>query len=82
MSRIKSFISTKVKIDRAKNAHNCRRDKTHRISAGDPRLKIPRGRGDAHYCIACGLKIVENDIGRLHDLRNALLAAQDGRVPE
>ena len=82
MSRLKSFISTRVRIDRATKSHNCRRNKSHRVDAGNPRLKVPRGRGDAHYCIACGIKIVESDIERLQDLRNRLLAAQEGRVPE
>lgn len=81
MSRVKSFIPTTVMIDKAKNAHNCRRDKSHRIQAGDPRLKIPRGRGVAHYCIECGLKIVEKDISRLQDLRGRLLEARDGQLP-
>jgi len=54
-----------VAITTAGNSHNCRFNKSHRIMKGMKRLTV-RVDGDNHnYCLGCGTRFLETDIGRL-----------------
>ena len=63
-----------VDIDRAKHSHNCQANERHRISMGDPRLKVRKLRGWDHYCVACAKLIVERDLAKLQQLARSLQA--------
>ena len=63
----------KLCVDEAKNAHNCQRDSRHRISGGDKRLKVyTDARSPDHYCVSCGLQIIQADMRRLDELGRQL----------
>lgn len=71
MPRPKSIIQ-RVEVDEAKKAHNCQHNARHRLQRGDKRLKLWNQRSYEHYCTACGLKIIKNDIKKLQDLAEQL----------
>jgi hypothetical protein len=71
MGRLKSLIKNVV-VNKAVKAHNCKRDKDHRIEAGSKRLRVKEGRSAAHYCQACGSASIESDIVKLQDLQREL----------
>ena len=71
MPRPKSIIQ-RVEVDQAKKAHNCQHNTKHRLQRGDKRLKLWNQRSCKHYCAACALKIIENDIKKLRDLTEQL----------
>jgi hypothetical protein len=63
-----------VDIDQAKHSHNCQANERHRISMGDPRLKVRKLRGWDHYCMPCAKIIVERDLAKLQQLALSLQA--------
>jgi hypothetical protein len=71
MPRPKSIIQ-RVEIDEAKKAHSCQHNARHRLQRGDKRLKVWNQRSYEHYCAACALKIIENDIKKLQELAEQL----------
>lgn len=73
MPRPKSILQ-RVEIDQAQRAHNCQHNATHRIQAGEKRLKVWDGRSAEHYCTACALAIVARDSTRLQELHEQLRA--------
>ena len=72
MSRIKSLV-TSAEVEVAKHAHNCRRNKRHRINCGEKRLSVRNGRSCSRYCLACAKVIVQRGIEKLHKLQEELL---------
>jgi hypothetical protein len=68
---IKSLI-IRVDIDHAKHSHNCQANERHRISMGEPRLKIRSGRSWDHYCMICARAIVDRDLAKLQQLATSL----------
>lgn len=60
----KSLIQ-RSEVDHAKAAHNCQANRNHRLRKGDPRLKIHKDSSYDHYCRACALGIIEQDIRKL-----------------
>jgi hypothetical protein len=56
-------------ITEAKQAHNCRFNKKHRIEKGDARLTIKQDRNDHHYCLSCARKFIAKDIERLRSIQ-------------
>ena len=67
MPKPKSIIQ-RVEIDQQKKAHNCQHNNSHRIQAGEKRLKVREGRSAEHYCTACALTIITHDISKLQEL--------------
>jgi len=69
MARIKSLL-IRVEIDQAINAHNCQANARHRLTSGDKRLKVRKGRSWEHYCGPCAAVMIDRDIAELQTLRN------------
>lgn len=67
----KSLVQ-RSEIDEAKKSHNCQASEKHRLKPGDRRLKVHVDRSHAHYCVECGIKIIEADIGKLQELARQL----------
>ena len=65
---IKSLICRAV-VDVAGKSHNCQANTKHRITMGETRLKVRKGRGWDHYCTACAATIIERDIAKLTALQ-------------
>ena len=65
---IKSLL-TATRVDKAKHAHNCQANRSHRIEQGDIRLKVRNGRSWDHYCSACAAAIIARDITTLTTLQ-------------
>jgi hypothetical protein len=65
---LRSLIE-QVRVDVAKNAHNCQANKNHRVERGDIRLKVRDGMGWVHYCQTCAVSIIDRDIAKLQQLR-------------
>jgi hypothetical protein len=64
----------KLCVDTAKHEHNCQSG-GHRVTAGQRRLKVfTDPRSPDHYCVDCGLKIIEADKVRLEQLAADLRA--------
>ena len=63
----KSLVQ-RSEVDQAKAAHNCQANQSHRLQKGDWRLKVYKGRSHDHYCKACALGIIEQDIRKLRAL--------------
>ena len=70
MSR-KSLVQ-RSEVDHTVNAHNCQASKKHRLQRGDRRLKVWNERSPDHYCLECGLGIIEHDIVKLQSLARQL----------
>ena len=68
MPASRSLLSGKLTVDSAKRGHNCQHVRSHRIEEGDRRLKVPKGRSFEHFCVACGLNIIQRDITKLREL--------------
>jgi len=68
MGRFKSLISGRVKWERAKHAHDCSHNASHRIEKGDLRLSIPNKRSATTYCAACGREMLRRDVVKLQGL--------------
>jgi Zn ribbon nucleic-acid-binding protein len=74
MPRPKSIIR-RVAVDRAKRAHNCQSNSAHRIQGGECRLKVwTDNKTPDHYCVACGLAIIDRDIKKLQTIEDQLKA--------
>lgn len=67
----KSLIQT-TEVDVAKKAHNCQANRRHRLERGERRLKVRTDRSFHHYCRACGLIIIQQDIAKLQTLAQQL----------
>lgn len=67
----KSLIQ-RSEIDQAQKSHNCQANAKHRLTPGDRRLKVYVDRSHNHYCVECGLKIIEADIIKLEELARQL----------
>ncbi len=50
-------------------AHNCKANKRHRLKKGDIRLTVKEGQSTSHYCVCCGLKILDRSIKKLTSLQ-------------
>jgi hypothetical protein len=61
VGRPKSFLPQLI-VEQAKNSHNCRFNKKHRITKGQRRLTAKEGRDVLHYCPACALHFLRLDI--------------------
>lgn len=64
MGRAKSFLSTLI-VDNAIVSHNCRFNKSHRITKGSKRLTAKEGRGKLRYCTACAIHFLKLDIATI-----------------
>ena len=64
-----------IVVDQAVHSHDCQGSSKHRLVRGDRRLKAPRDRGHEHYCVACALAIIQDDIEKLQALAHQLRAA-------
>jgi len=71
MPRIRSLL-TKVKIERARHAHNCQGNNRHRLENGDVRLAVKNGRAWDNYCALCGLTILRTDLQSLQEIEEQL----------
>lgn len=67
----KSLIQ-RSEIDKVQKSHNCQANTKHRLTPGDRRLKVSVDRSYSHYCVECGLKILEADIIKLEKLAQQL----------
>lgn len=72
MAAPKGLFSRKLTVDVALSSHNCQHAASHRIVKGARRLKIPKGRSWEHYCVECGLGIIQREMLRLKELEDAL----------
>ena len=72
----KSLVQ-RSEVDQAKAAHNCQANQNHRLQKGDSRLKVYKDRSHDHYCKACALGIIEQDIKKLQALALQLAGARD-----
>ncbi len=63
----KSLVQ-RSEVDQTKAAHNCQANQNHRLQKGDSRLKVYKDRSHDHYCKACALGIIEQDIKKLQAL--------------
>lgn len=70
----KSLLTSpnRIAVERASRAHNCKRSRTHRIHAGDIRLRVPNGRSQQYYCVVCAKVSIEKDIELLQRLEREL----------
>lgn len=75
MAAPKRLVSRRVVVDSALKSHDCQHSSSHRVSMGNRRLKIPKGRSFEHYCVECGLKIVLAEIEYLKSLEAELRRA-------
>jgi len=64
VGRPKSFLPQLI-IDYAKNSHNCRFNKTHRIAKGQKRLTVKEGREVVRYCPPCATHFLRLDIATI-----------------
>ncbi len=71
MPRIKSIL-IRVEIDKAKKAHNCQANATHRIVRNDTRLNVRNGRSWDRYCLSCAKTIIQRDLAELQELQRSL----------
>jgi hypothetical protein len=71
MGRLKSLVKN-VTVNKAVKSHNCKRDKEHRVQAGEKRLRVKEGRSTAHYCPECGTASILADITKLQNLQKEL----------
>ena len=71
MPRIRSLV-TRVEVDVAQRAHNCKGNVRHRIERGQRRLKVRSGRSWNHYCLECARTIALRDVRKLRDLSQEL----------
>jgi ribosomal protein L18 len=69
--RPKSLLPNVV-VDEAKKAHNCQHNAAHRLEQGDRRLRLGVQRTHEHFCVQCGLDIIERDIAKLRALAHQL----------
>ena len=67
MPRPKSFLK-RLTIERVSRAHNCQHNQSHRLAAGDVRLKLTIERADENYCGDCAIQILNRDIDRMRGL--------------
>ncbi len=75
MARPKSILQ-RVEVDEARKAHNCQHNDAHRLQRGDKRLKVWSDRSAEHYCVTCGLAIIQRDIAELQSLAQQLQGPQ------
>jgi hypothetical protein len=68
MARIKSLLIG-AQLDHAIHSHNCQANETHRINAGDARLKVRNGRSSDYYCSDCAKRMIERGIADLQLLQ-------------
>nr|VFK22688.1 MAG: hypothetical protein BECKLPF1236A_GA0070988_103524 [Candidatus Kentron sp. LPFa]VFK35078.1 MAG: hypothetical protein BECKLPF1236C_GA0070990_103303 [Candidatus Kentron sp. LPFa] len=69
----KKSLVQRSEVDQAQRAHNCQANAKHRVERGDRRLKLVyAGRSPDHYCLDCGLKIIQQDIAELEALARKL----------
>nr|VFK63819.1 MAG: hypothetical protein BECKTUN1418D_GA0071000_12275 [Candidatus Kentron sp. TUN] len=77
----KKSLVQRIEVDQAQKAHNCQTNAKHRIERGNRRLKVYVDRRHDHYCLDCGLKIIQQDITKLEKLHTALLEGiEQGKV--
>ena len=63
----KSLVQ-RSEVDLVKKSHNCQASAKHRLTPGERRLKVRVNRSYDHYCSACAIKIIEDDIVKLQKL--------------
>ena len=68
----KKSLVQRAEVDCTINAHNCQANQNHRLTRGDKRLKTWSGRAPDHYCAACAIAIIQQDILKLQDLLRQL----------
>jgi hypothetical protein len=68
---IKTLVIT-TDVDHALKAHNCQANAKHRITRGNPRLKVKNERSWDHYCLSCAVDIVARDLDKLRQLQTEL----------
>ena len=67
----KSLVQ-RAEVEQAKAAHNGQANQNHRLQKGDSRLKVHEDRSYHHYCNACALRIIQQDIKKLEALARQL----------
>jgi hypothetical protein len=72
MAAPKRLVSRRVIVDVALKSHDCQHNASHRVTMGDRRLKVPKGRSFEHYCVECGLRILIAEIEHLKALESEL----------
>ena len=75
-------VLKRVEVDEAQATHRCKANETHRVSRGERRLSLHRRNNWEHYCIACGLRIVQENIAELQRLQHLLLESRDDLAHE
>jgi hypothetical protein len=61
-----------LSIDKAKAAHRCKHNQTHRLQKGDIRLRLKVERTQQYFCASCASQSIKADIEHLNDLLSAL----------
>jgi hypothetical protein len=67
MAKPRSFVDSMC-VEIAKNSHNCRHNKKHRIAAGHKRLSVSDGMSHQTYCVPCAVIFLERDITTIRNL--------------
>ena len=75
---LKSLIVS-MAITTAERGHDCRYNKSHRITKGMKRLTITSDGKPHNYCLICARAFVEASTGRLAALRAEVEALTMGR---
>jgi hypothetical protein len=75
VGRPKSFLPQLI-VENAKNSHNCRFNKKHRITRGETRLTAKEGREKLRYCPECAIHFLRLDIETIENTIAALEASK------
>ena len=76
MPRPKSILR-RVAVTEAGRSHNCQHNSRHRVTRGAKRLTVWNQRSGDHYCLECGINIIERDQQKLQALARALRSGDE-----
>lgn len=76
----KKSLIQRATADFTLRAHNCQANPKHRLVKGEVRMRVAVARSFDHYCQACALAIIEQDLAKLQQLKASLQRSQANRA--